>query len=327
MCWAFDPRSSVPVLEEWTRKGHPDERETIVNKLKALKRGEINSWEGEYRFQPSGWRLGHRAEPRLPAQRRRRKSNPDRRRVDGYRTQKTCAGTGSPSPDRKGNRQRVLIFDRESGKTTWVNEGFTRLTGYSLRDIYGKHRRNSFYGPETDLKNHGLPAGAEAKRTALCSRRADLYQDRGKKWHYINGQPMRDENGELTKYFVLSTDVGSCRLEDERLNFKINQQKEISRAIIHGRESERNELGRNCTTTSTRYFLPSISLSSRWNTMTTAGRSFRDCRSNLQDAIHEIRQLSHRMVTPRFSEISMQDIPVQPRCQVCRPPGHPARHL
>lgn len=307
----FDPRSSVPVLEEWTRKGHPDERETIVNKLKALKRGEINSWEGEYRFQlPDGsWGTAlNRAYLLKDAE-----GNPTRivgALMDITERKRLVRELEVLSLIAKETGNGVLIFDRESGKTTWVNEGFTRLTGYSLRDIYGKTPAELLYGPETDLKT--MAYLQEQKRKGLPYA-ADvlIYTRTGeKKWHYINGQPMRDENGELTKYFVLSTDVSDrLRLEDERLNFKINQQKEISRAIIHGQESERNELGRELHDNINQILSAvNIKLEFSLEHYDNSRQIVQDCRSNLQDAIHEIRQLSHRMVTPRFSEISMQDI-------------------
>ena len=43
----------------------------------------------------------------------------------------------------------VLITDAEA-YIEWVNEGFTRITGYALEDVVGRKPGSILQGPETD---------------------------------------------------------------------------------------------------------------------------------------------------------------------------------
>jgi len=45
----------------------------------------------------------------------------------------------------------VVLTDSE-GRAVWVNEGFTRLTGYSLGEVLGKKPGQLLHGPGTDLE-------------------------------------------------------------------------------------------------------------------------------------------------------------------------------
>ena len=43
----------------------------------------------------------------------------------------------------------VILVDVE-GKATWVNEGFTRLTGYTLEEVVDRRPADLINGPDTD---------------------------------------------------------------------------------------------------------------------------------------------------------------------------------
>lgn len=96
------------------------------------------------------------------------------------------------------------------------------------------------------------------------------------------------------------------RLLQEVMSNKIEQQKEINRAILRTQEMERNALGRELHD-NINQILASVGLKLAFyleepdNNMDI----IESCLGNLHKAIQEARNLSHQMVMPRFSEKSL----------------------
>ena len=99
------------------------------------------------------------------------------------------------------------------------------------------------------------------------------------------------------------------RMEQEKLTDKIRQQQEITRAILQTQETERNEIGRELHDNINQILSAiSIKLDYCLDNYSTSRSVIEECRQNLQLAIKENRNLSHRMVMPLFSESSLQRI-------------------
>jgi PAS domain S-box-containing protein len=307
----FDPNLPVPDLYEWTKKIHPDDRDELVERLKKVRKSNANPWQNEFRFQLAD---GSYATVLDRAYLLRDDSGKPVRMigalVDITQHKRLVKEMEVLSMIAKETGNGVLIFDRETRQTLWINEGFTRLTGYTQKDIYGKEPALLLWGAETD------PHTIEYIKTQIAGNlvySADIliYTKEGKKkWHYISGQPMQDENGQITKYFVLATDISDrLRTEQERLTNKIKQQKEITRVILQAQEAERNELGRELHD-NINQILSAISMKLDYclDNYQTSKAIIAECRQHIQDAIKETRDLSHRMVMPHFSERSLKKI-------------------
>jgi PAS domain S-box-containing protein len=307
----FDSTLPVPDLYEWTKKIHPDDRDKVIERLKKVRKDNANSWEDEFRFQLANGNYGTALDRAYIL--RDDSGKPVRMigaLMDITQRKRLVKEMEVLSMIAKETGNGVLIFDKETRHTIWMNEGFTRLTDYTQQDMYGKEPALILYGVETDQLT------IEYINTRIAGNlpySADIliYTKRGeKKWHYINGQPMPDENGQITKYFVLSTDISErLRIEEERLSNKIKQQKEITRAILQTQETERTELGRELHD-NINQILSAVSMKLDYclDNYQTSKAIIADCRQNVQDAIKEIRDLSHRMVMPHFSEKSLKKI-------------------
>lgn len=97
-------------------------------------------------------------------------------------------------------------------------------------------------------------------------------------------------------------------MEQERLQLKLQEQKKITRAMIRGQEKERSQLGRELHDNISQLLAAikmklGFSLSHPEKSMTF----IQECLDNIQEAITETRNLSHRMVMPRFAESSLKD--------------------
>lgn len=111
----------------------------------------------------------------------------------------------------------IIITDR-SGVIEYVNDRFTRVTGYSAREARGqspgllksgKHPK-SFYAELWACLN-----GGEVWRGEICNRR----KDGGLFWDDVTISPIRDGSGTITHYLGIQEDITERRLAEERLNY------------------------------------------------------------------------------------------------------------
>ena len=210
----------------------------------------------------------------------------------------------------KETNNGVVIFDRLSFRTVWVNEGFTRLTDYATEEIIGKNPVLMLRGPDTDQAQLRLWVERIANNLPYNGDFVIYRKDGQKRVLHITGQPFKNEHGDITRYFAIGYDVtDQRRMEEERLQNEIRQQKNITRVILETQEVERNLLGRELHD-NINQLLAAIRLQLSYSL-----QNFSECRpvlvqsrENIIEAIDEVRRLSHRMVMPRFLERTLPEM-------------------
>lgn len=110
----------------------------------------------------------------------------------------------------------VVVTDA-AGAVTWVNEGFTRLTGYRLDEVVGQHPGSVLQCEQTD------PAAVEAMRLAIRAGRSCRVEIVNRKKSgelhtvQLEIQPIHKEAGQLTSFVALQTDVTEIVQQRESL--------------------------------------------------------------------------------------------------------------
>lgn len=105
----------------------------------------------------------------------------------------------------------VLITDADE-RITWVNEGFTRISGYSLEEVSGRKLGYSLDGPEMDTENQ------KRIRLALDNRlpfneEFISYGKNGKSiWLKVDCQPLFDEDGKHLGFMAIENDITRRKL-------------------------------------------------------------------------------------------------------------------
>ena len=100
----------------------------------------------------------------------------------------------------------VVITDA-AGLTEWVNEGFTRMTGYTLQDMLGKTPGSVLQGPETD-KEALRQIEEDLERGNHFNAKLVNYRKNGERfWISLDITPIRDEAGHITHYIAIQRDI------------------------------------------------------------------------------------------------------------------------
>ncbi len=122
----------------------------------------------------------------------------------------------------------AVVLTDAVGRVEWVNEGFSRLTGYALEDIKGRTPGSFLQGDETD------PGVVDFMRSRIAegkSFQAEVvnYARNGRKyWVAIEAQPIFGADGELRSYMAIESDVTPQKLARRELEISA---KRLSEAL------------------------------------------------------------------------------------------------
>jgi PAS domain S-box-containing protein len=112
----------------------------------------------------------------------------------------------------------VLVADTE-GRITWVNEGFTRITGYSPQDVLGRPASCLLTCEQTNAeivqRIHAAFESARSFQGELLNR----HKEGREYWIEIDIQPLRNDAGLLTGFMAIESDITERVQSRERLEF------------------------------------------------------------------------------------------------------------
>jgi PAS domain S-box-containing protein len=179
----------------------------------------------------------------------------------------------------------------------YVNEAFTKMTGYTASDMLGKNPR-ILQGPKSDRKELDK-LKASLKKWEPCEATLLNYRKDGSEfWVNINISPVADENGWHTHWVAIQRDVTEKILEEQNL----------TKAIIKAQENERYEIGGELHDNVCQILTSSqLSLKMLKNALGPKELIWYD---NGVEAItlasREIRNLSHRLAPSFFNDTTLE---------------------
>lgn len=110
-----------------------------------------------------------------------------------------------------------VVITGVDGKIEWVNEGFTRMTGYSLSEVLKKHPGKLLQGQDSDPEVIHEMGRAIRNEESYETEIINYRKDGAPFWIHINCNPLRDENGELRGYMAIETDISEKVIFREEL--------------------------------------------------------------------------------------------------------------
>lgn len=100
----------------------------------------------------------------------------------------------------------VIITDSDE-KIEWVNDGFVRSTGYLMEEVLGKTPREILQGPETNRSALDRIRKNLDLRLPVTAEVLNYNKDGKKIWLKMSINPIFDDNGNVTKFISVETDV------------------------------------------------------------------------------------------------------------------------
>jgi PAS domain S-box-containing protein len=123
----------------------------------------------------------------------------------------------------------VVITDR-NGNVEWVNEGFTRITGYGLEDVKGGKPGAVLQGPDTD-KNTIASISASLKNLQGFDAEILNYTRSGTPyWLQISCNPFLDDKGVMQGFIAIETDITQRKNAELDVKRAMNLAEQGSRA-------------------------------------------------------------------------------------------------
>ena len=110
-----------------------------------------------------------------------------------------------------------VSFCDASGVISWANEGFTKLTGYTMEEVIGKKAVQLYMGPLSDMDAINKMLEAFYAGKGFNIEVINYRKDGSWFWGRIKGQSILDEKGNVRQYFAMIDDITIEKEKEEQL--------------------------------------------------------------------------------------------------------------
>lgn len=116
----------------------------------------------------------------------------------------------------RGAHDSVILSD-PSGRIAWVNNAFSRITGFTLDEACGKRPAELLNGPDTDLDTSEGIAQAVANGQSHRAEIINYTKDGRKIWIETNIAPVFDDEGEVEMVIAIERDITATKTHEAEL--------------------------------------------------------------------------------------------------------------
>jgi PAS domain S-box-containing protein len=291
-------------ISDWPNFIHPDDRDKIVKGIREDIAGNATKWRYEYRFLKPNGQFVHVVDKAFII----RNTNGKVVRIVGAkrdvtkRVEELLRLKLLESVITNTNDAVVISeaksFDETGPRIIFVNEAYTKLTGYSQNEIIGKTPR-ILQGPKTDVKELAR-LKRHIERTEPCEVTLVNYKKTGEEyWVNFTINPVTNKHGKVTHWVSLQHDVTD----------KKQQEINMMKAIIKTQEDERYEIGGELHDNVCQILTSSqisLKLLKKYLPVNDQYR-LNEGLEYIALATHEIRNLSHRLAPAFFIDTTIEE--------------------
>ena len=233
----------------WSQNIHPEDIKKITESYYAIVKSKDTNWIEEYRYKKSNGQYSHVINKGVVI-----------RDAEGRAIR--IIGAMQDITKKKEEELRLKLFesvithtddsifiteaeplDEPGPRIVYVNDAFTRMTGYTAEDVTGKTPR-ILQGPKTDA--------AELKKLSNALRNFQPYEvtlvnykKNGEEfWIHMSINPVADANGRYTHFVAIERDVTKLKQEEERLKLLESVVTNTNDAVVIKEALPSNGLGR-----------------------------------------------------------------------------------
>ncbi len=191
------------------------------------------------------------------------------------------------------------------GKISWINNAFTRITGYTAEEAIGHKNSELIIGNETDPITIAQMKESFEQGEPIQGEVVSYTKNNEKLWLEVSGQLIHDHQGKVQRYFFIISDITERKRLEQELE---TQRKKTTAAVLAAQERERAFVGQELHD-NVNQILTTIKLYTELirdgigNTNEMANKSIQ----LLQNSINEIRSLSKRLTAPSQQNVKFKD--------------------
>ena len=134
----------------------------------------------------------------------------------------------------------VVVTDAQ-GRVEWVNDGFTRMTGYTLEEASGLTPGQLLQGEDSDPKVVEYMRKQVREGKAFKTDVINYHKNGSRYWVSVEVQPIYDAEGRLANFMAIESDVTQRRRDEQRRALSFN----VSR-ILNDADTVRQASARIC---------------------------------------------------------------------------------
>ncbi|HEY0670372.1 MAG TPA: PAS domain S-box protein [Sphingobacteriaceae bacterium] len=224
--------------QSWTNLIHPDDLERVLDSIKSAINGNNNRWSDEYRYLKGNKQYAYVHDRGFIVRNEQNKAvrmigalhDVTRQKQEEHQL-KLLESVITHSND------AVMITDADpvngtEPKIVFVNSAFTKMTGYSKKDVIGKSPK-ILQGPKTDQKElNRLRSAFEKWRPAQIE--VINYNKQGEEfWIHLSIAPVCDQKGQFTHWISIQRNVTDRRNYVEKLEKQNTILKDIAWTQSH----------------------------------------------------------------------------------------------
>lgn len=229
------------IANSWIKNIHPDDVTRVTKGIKIVieNNNNINNWEDEYRYRRADGSYAYVMDKGFTI-----------RDTDGKAIRMVGAMRDITLQKEKEQQLKLLEsvvvntkdavmiteaepFDFPGPRIIYVNEAFTKMTGYTAEEVIGKSPR-ILQGPESD-KNELSRLGKSLREWETAEITIINYKKNGEKfWINFTVIPVADETGWFTHWIAIERDVTEIKIAEEaqkqlkQLELSLEKEKEIN---------------------------------------------------------------------------------------------------
>lgn len=125
----------------------------------------------------------------------------------------------------------AVILTDAKGRIEWVNDGFTRLTGYALAEVLGRTPGSCLQGSGSDLETVRRMSELIREGQGFRERVLNVAKDGISYWVLIDAEPIHNADGVVTNFMAIERDVTQEHLATLQ-SARLNTLNEITRQIV-----------------------------------------------------------------------------------------------
>ncbi len=206
--------------QSWINKIHPDDKERVINGIHKVIESNVNNWNDEYRYLKADGSVAYVTDRGFVI--RNSDGKPMRmvgamqditRRRDEEQQRRLLETVVNKTNDAILITKAEPLDDPHGPEIIYVNEAFTKMTGYTGEEVLGKTPR-ILQGPGSD-KAVLQKLGKDLRNWKHCDVDLLNYTKDGQPfWVNLSIAPIADENGWFTHWVSVQKDITERKLDE-----------------------------------------------------------------------------------------------------------------